>query len=195
MKNYAVLEDMKRHQKKVLDDAFNKGYDQGYHDGKLENIEKLEKSLDAEKESEYQRGYEQGRRSTITIKDFEEYYRKGFKHGQELRAKEAECAEACGMKRAWDAAKKIVLSAGNGGYSADTVMKLFGMTYHDVLVSASPLRVIEKIEAWEKQEQDAPEMNVGSIENRDKIVKAIAGLWTAYGDQLWDVVADMQKNP
>ncbi len=36
MKNYAVLEGMKRHQKTVLDDAFNKGYEQGYKDCKVE---------------------------------------------------------------------------------------------------------------------------------------------------------------
>lgn len=141
------------------------------------------------------------------------------------------------MRKAWDAAKKIVLSTGNGGYSVDIVRKLFGMTYHDVLVSASPLRVIEKIEEFEKEQEqeqeqskkrcencdhycgddnkfkcdikgvlcierdrwtpkkDSPETNVESIENRDKIVKALAGLLAAYGEQLWDVVADMQKNP
>jgi hypothetical protein len=43
--------------------------------------------------------------------------------------------------------------------------------------------------------QDAPESNVDTIENRDKIMKALAGLLATYGEQLWDVVADMQKNP
>lgn len=42
--------------------------------------------------------------------------------------------------------------------------------------------------------QDAPDIRFGSIENRDKIVKALAGLLAAYGEQLWDVVADMEKN-
>jgi hypothetical protein len=46
-----------------------------------------------------------------------------------------------------------------------------------------------------EEKQDAPERNVGSNRERDKIVKALAGLLAAYGQQLWDVVADMQKNP
>ena len=152
MKNYAVLEGMKRHQKTVLDDAFNKGYDQGYYDGKLDgeaqNLEKLEKSLDAEKEAEYQRGYEQGRRSTITIKDFEEYYHKGFKHGQELRAKEAECAEACGMKRTWEAARKIY-----DIQNVAMVKELFGADANYAIYNFTASEVIEKIETWEKKQR------------------------------------------
>ena len=113
--------------------------------GTLEHI--IDKKIEElEKKAEYQRGYEQGRRSTITIKDFEKYYHIGFKHGQELRAKEAECAEACGMKRAWDVARKI-LSRHGEGYNA-TDMEVFGT---DDVFSLSASEAVAKLEAWEKK--------------------------------------------
>lgn len=199
MRNYAVLEGMKRHQKTVLDDAFNKGYEQGYRDGKLnakvEKFEELKKELDDEKKAEYKRGYEHGRMSMLTIKDFEEIrrsqydkgyedgkklnmndayevgfiqgkktaeefnerkamdefnkgYHKGLQHGQELRAKEAECAEACGMKRAWEVARKI-LSRHGEGYDA-TDMEVFGT---DDVFSLSASEAVAKLDEWEKKQE------------------------------------------
>lgn len=204
MKNYAVLEGMKRHQKTVLDDAFNKGYGQGYHDGKLdgkaEKIEELEKQFDDEKKAEYKRGYEQGRISMLTIKDFEEIrrsqydkgyedgkklnmndayevgfnqgkktaeefnerkamdefnkgYQKGLQHGQELRAKEAECAKTCGMKRAWEAARKVMLSPEEGGIDPSTVKEIFGMNYYAVLKNLPVDEVLSKIDGEKEQSE------------------------------------------
>lgn len=195
MKNYEVLADLGVNVASYIEKAFDRGYEQGYQDGKLdgeaEKIEKLEKKFDDEKKYEYKRGYEQGRRSTITIKDFEEYYHEGLKHGQELKAKEAECAEACGLRKGWETARKILQM------TLDDVDQVFpGWDVEHIIEKLSAKEVIEKLEAWEeKQKQDAPETNVGSIENRDKIVKALAGLLAAYGEQFWDVVADMQKKP
>ena len=156
MRDYAVVANIKAEQKGIIDDVFDKGYEQGYHDGKLdgeaEKIEKLEKQFDDEKKAEYKRGYEQGRRSTITIKDFEEYYHKGLKHGQELRAKEAKCAEACGMKRAWDVARKIVDFCSE--LTQEELGEIFGsFDVNDILNSLSAFEAVEKIEAWEKQRQ------------------------------------------
>lgn len=168
---------------KAYKDGYNKGYGAGYKDA-------------------YEIGKKDGQKAERMLlheplkKDLEEAYQKGLKHGQELRAKEAECAEACGMKRAWEAARKIVLSDEDGGIPNDNILKIYSTCYYSVMKNIPVQEAIAKLETWEKkQKQDAPEMNVGSIENRDKIVKAIAGLLAAYGEQLWDVVADMQKNP
>lgn len=95
--------------------------------------------------------------------DLEEAYQKGLQHGQELRAKEAECAEACGMKRAWEAARKIVLTKENGGIPLSDLNEIFGAV--NVLKEFSASEAIEKIEAWEKK-QDAPD---GSIKVGDEV--------------------------
>lgn len=179
-------------------------YQAGYEDGT--------KARDGERGSIYYGGYGDG------LKDG---YEKGLKHGQELRAEEVKCAEACGMKRAWEAARKIC-----DIQNAAMIKELFGADANYVIYNFTPKEVIEKLEAWEKKQegqkqpdkvdckntdckncinhndcdyedekQEETEKNVYTVENRDKIVKAIAGLLAAYGDQIWDVAADMQKNP
>lgn len=45
MKNYAVLEGMKRQSKDVIECAFNKGYEQGYQDGKGERETEYKEAL------------------------------------------------------------------------------------------------------------------------------------------------------
>lgn len=258
MKNYAVLADLRAKATFHIEKAFDRGYDQGYHDGKLdgeaENIEMLEKQFDDEKKAEYKRGYADGKKEVAAELNFEkgyykgyedgktdivskakaevsqyrEGYDKGLEHGQELRAEEVKCAEACGLRKGWETARKILQM------TLDEVAKVFDPTWdvEHIIEKLSAKEVIEKLEAWEKKQeqnekscencghhrsgdvgceaggcslirenwipqekQDAPEMNVESIENRDKIVKALAGLLAAYGEQLWDVVADMEKNP
>jgi len=193
MRDYAVVANIKAEQKGIIDDVFDKGYEQGYKDGT--------KVRDGERGSVYyggySDGYKDGQKDALKAKgeiiaseivECKKAYEKGLKHGQELRAKEAECAEACGMKRAWDVARKIY-----DIQNVAMVKELFGADANYTIYNFTASEVIEKIEAWEeKQKQDAPEMNV---ENRAKIVKVIAGLWAAYGEQLWDVVADFQKNP
>jgi hypothetical protein len=81
-------------------------------------------------------------------KDLEEAYQKGLKHGQELRMKEAECAEACGMKRAWNVARKI-LSRHGEGYDA-TDREVFGT---DDVFSLSASEAVAKLDAWEKKQE------------------------------------------
>lgn len=176
MKNYAVLADLRVKASLHIEKAYDRGYDQGYNDCKVELLED-------EAKCHYQEGYNDG-------------YRKGVERGKEARVAEADCAYQCGMKRAWEAARKIVLSDADGGIPNDNIPKIYSTSYYGVMKNIPVQEAIAKLEAWEeKQKQDAPEMNVGNIENRDKIVKALAGLLAAYGEQLWDVVADMQKNP
>lgn len=207
MKNYAVLADLGVNTASYIEKAFDRGYDQGYNDCKVELLED-------EAKCHYQEGYNDG-------------YRKGVERGKEARVAEADCAYQCGLRRAWEVARKI-LSRHGEGYDA-TDREVFGT---DDVFSLSASEAVSKLEAWEKKQeqnekscencghhrsgdvgceaggcslirenwipqekQDAPEMNVESIENRDKIVKALAGLLAAYGEQLWDVVADMEKNP
>lgn len=173
MKNYEEIAYLRTESTFHIEKAFDKGYDRGYNDCKVE-------LTDDEAKCHYQEGYNDG-------------YRKGVERGREARVAEADCAYQCGLRRAWEAARKIVLSPKEGGLEATTVREIFGMPYESALMKYSSKNAIEMIEAWEKK--NAPEKNVGIIENRDKIVKAIAGLLAAYGEQLWDVVADMEKNP
>ena len=263
MRDYAVVANIKAEQKGIIDDVFDKGYEQGYHDGKLdgeaEKIEKLEKQFDDEKKAEYKRGYEQGRMSTLTIKDFEEIrrsqydrgykdacndkdlitckksdelsdkaykdgynkgihevltidifegiklaeynkgygagykdayevgkkdgqkaermllheplikdleeaYQKGLKHGQELRAEEVTCAEACGMKRAWDVARKI-LSRHGEGYDA-TDREVFGT---DDVFSLSASEAVAKLEEWEKKQKENEKVDCNNTDCKNCI--------------------------
>lgn len=225
---------------KQFDDEKKDEYDRGFKEGKGDAEDDMYKYYNkhfndvvhSSNDDAYQRGYKDGMQNPSSI-GYQHGYEAGLQHGQELRVKEAECAEACGMKRAWEAARKIVLIKENGGIPLSDLNEIFGAV--NVLKVFSASDAIEKIDAWEKKQeqtkknckncahriseksnekffkcdakgncvnheqwtpkQDAPEMNVESIENRDKIVKAIAGLLAAYGDQIWDVAADMQKNP
>jgi hypothetical protein len=184
-------------------------YTAGYEDGT--------KARDGERGSIYYGGYGDG------LKDG---YEKGLQHGQKLRVAEADCAYQCGMKRAWEAARKIY-----DIQNVAMVKELFGADANYVIHNFTASEVIKKIEAWKKKQeqiekscstcanlseeneytdfcwdecdnksewtpkQDALDIHFGSIENRDKIVKAVAGLLAEYGEQFWDVVADMQKKP
>ena len=142
-------------------------YDEGYKDGYEKGINEVLTIdiFEGIKLAEYNKGYGAGYKDAYEVgkkdgqkaermliheplkKDLEEAYHKGFKHGQELRAKEAECAEACGMKRAWDVARKI-LSRHGEGYNA-TDMEVFGT---DDVFSLSASEAVAKLEAWEKKQ-------------------------------------------
>jgi hypothetical protein len=200
---YNLLADIRKAEEEAKDH-----YMAGYEDGT--------KARDGERGSIYYGGYGDG---------FKDGYEKGSRHGEELRANEADCAYQCGLKRAWAAARNIY-----DIQNAAMVKELFGADANYAIHNFTASEAIEKIEAWEKQEQiekscstcanlseeneytdfcwdecdnksewtpkqDALDIHFGSIENRDKIVKAVAGLLAAYGEQFWDVVADMQKKP
>ena len=55
MKNYEVLEGIKKNQRDVIDAAYNKGYDQGFIDGRYSA-----ELIDELKEQEYKRGFRDG---------------------------------------------------------------------------------------------------------------------------------------
>lgn len=91
-------------------------------------------------------------------------YDKGYKRGHEdglaLNQSDVNAAEACGMRRAWDVARKI-LSRHGEGYNA-TDKEVFGT---DDVFSLSAFEAVSKLEAWEKK-QDAPD---GNIEVGDEV--------------------------
>jgi hypothetical protein len=185
MKNYAVLADLRVKTGLHIEKAFDRGYEQGYNDCKVE-------LTDDEAKCHYQEGYNDG-------------YRKGVERRKEACVAEADCAYQCGMKRAWEAAKKVVETVPWGGLSADESEAIFGETSFQVILQKfSAQEVIAKLEAWEKKQerycyncgqprdyknscipykegkcdkshkawipkQDAPEMNVGSIAVWDEV--------------------------
>jgi hypothetical protein len=186
MKNYEEIAYLRTESTFHIEKAYDKGYDRGYNDCKTELLED-------EAKCHYQEGYNDG-------------YRKGVERGKEVSVAEADCAYQCGMKRAWEAARKIVLSPKEGGLEATTVREIFGMPYESALMKYSAQNAIEMIDAWEKEQeqtekncencghhrsgdvgceaggcslirenwipqekQDAPEMNVGSIEVGDAV--------------------------
>lgn len=112
-------------------DTKSEEYNAGYEDGT--------KARDGERGSIYYGGYGDG------LKDG---YEKGLKHGQELRAKEAECAEACGMKRAWQAVRKIIDMP-----LADLDELYPGWDVEQIIEKLSAKEVIEKIETWKKKQE------------------------------------------
>lgn len=146
---------------------FEKGYDKGYEDGKahvlMEQVLKLQESYNEGYSAGYKDAYEVGKKDGQKAermllheplkKDLEEAYQKGIKHGQELRAEEVKCAEACGMKRAWEAARKVMLSPEEGGIDPSTVKEIFGMNYYAVLKNLPVDEVLSKIDAWEKKQE------------------------------------------
>jgi hypothetical protein len=58
-----------------------------------------------------------------------------------------------GLKDAWECARKIILSCGEGGYDAGTIEDIFGMSYHDVLKECKPNKAIELIKEYEEQQK------------------------------------------
>jgi hypothetical protein len=227
MRDYAALESLKAAQKTIINDAFDKGYEQGYADGKKEVAAELN----------FEKGYEKGYEDGTKAKDGERgsIYYGGYADGYEKGLKD-------GIDRAWEAARTLISEVIKGSQSNEcetkedyvrnatpeekssvddyikSISEETGVTFngkeeqtttlcrkcihahnmHDNILTCDAVPcVIDENGHCDKYEekQDAPEMNVDTIENRDKIVKAIAGLLAAYGEQLWDVVADMQKNP
>lgn len=187
MKNYETLADLRAKASFHIEKAFDRGYEQGFNDCHSELTEE-------EAKDHYNEGYNDG-------------YEKGLKHG----LKEAECAEACGMNRAWKAARKIVLSDEDGGIPIDNILKIYGMSYYGVMKNIPASEVIEKIDAWKKKQeqtkkscdtceynncektvypctaccswnskwtpkQDAPKMNVESIEVGDEVTYNIGNV-------------------
>ena len=126
---------------------FEKGYDKGYEDGT--------KAKDGERGSIYYGGYSDG------LKDG---YEKGLKHGQELRVKEAECAEACGMKRAWEAARKIY-----DIQNVAMIKELFGADAYYTIYNFTASEVVEKIEAWEKKQKENEKVDCNNTDCKNCI--------------------------
>jgi hypothetical protein len=58
-----------------------------------------------------------------------------------------------GLEDAWECARKIILSCGEGGYDAGTIEDIFGMSYHDVLKECKPNKAIELIKEYEEQQK------------------------------------------
>jgi hypothetical protein len=150
MKNYEEIAYLRTESTFHIEKAYDKGYDRGYNDCKVELLED-------EAKCHYQEGYNDG-------------YRKGVERGKEARVAEADCAYQCGMKRAWQAARKIVLSDEDGGIPNDNILKIYSMCYYSVMKNIPVQEAIAKLEAWEeKQKQDAPETNVESIKVGDEV--------------------------
>lgn len=144
----AAEDDMYKYYNKHFNDVVNSSnddaYQRGYEDGKKSNMN------DA-----YEVGFNQGKKTAKeyneqkAMDEFNKGYQKGLQHGQELRAKEAECAEACGMKRAWNVARKL-LSRHGEGYDA-TDMEVFGT---DDVFSLSASEAVAKLDEWEKKQTE-----------------------------------------
>ena len=87
-------------------------------------------------------------------------YDKGY--AQKVEAS-SEVAYQKGLDDAWDCAKKIVLSEGDGGLTVTELLKIFGTNLHrDVLLNESPSEAISKIKAYEeKKKAEEEEIKVG----------------------------------
>ena len=93
-------------------------------------------------------------------------YNRGIKDGME----DSEKRYKQGLNDAWECARKIILSCGEGGYDAGTIEDIFGMSYHDVLKECKPNKAIELIKEYEeRQKQDANDMGGGNIKVGDEV--------------------------
>ena len=143
MKNYAALEGLIREAKGCLNNAFDKGYKQGYQS----NEETIE--------------YEVARRVS---EEMEKEYKRGHEDGLALNRSEVNAAEACGMQRAWDVARKIIDLCSE--LTQEELGEIFGsFDVNDILNGLSASEAVSKLEAWEKK-QDAPD---GNIEVGDEV--------------------------
>lgn len=128
-----------------------------------EILDGLQREAQGMLKNAYDKGYKRGCEDCKADLN-EEAYNKGLRHGQELRIKEAECAEACGMQRAWDVARKIVDLCSE--LTQEELGEIFdSFDVNDILNGLSAFEAVEKIEAWEKK-QDAPN---GNIEVGDEV--------------------------
>ena len=132
-----------------------------------EILDGLQREAQGMLKNAYDKGYKRGCEDCKADLN-EEAYNKGLQHGQELRIKEAECAETCGMQRAWDVARKIVDLCSE--LTQEELGEIFGsFDVNDILNGLSAFEAVEKIEAWEKK-QDVPDINDGNIEVGDECI-------------------------
>lgn len=176
MKNYKEIqrltEDMCNVSVDNIDAAFNIGYKQGYMDGKEAKQQKyatalhdIEDTYIKRQKAEYEGSYEDEDGKKYPFEDasiFDVAYSKGLQHGQELRVAEADCAYQCGMKRAWEAARKIY-----DIQNVAMVKELFGADANYTIHNFTASEAIEKIEAWEKKQNEKRCKNCGHHRSGD----------------------------
>lgn len=81
-------------------------------------------------------------------------YHEGFEDGSADVKTRVESAYEKGLEDAWECARKIILSCGEGGFDAGTIEDIFGMSYHDVLKECKPNKAIELIKEYEERQKD-----------------------------------------
>lgn len=101
----------------------------------------------------YEQGYVDGRAARDKIVK-EQDIKKGYEKG---------------LEDAWECARKLILSCGEGGYDAGTIGNIFGMSYHDVLKECKPNKVVEIFKEYEQQKQDATDINDRKIKVGDEV--------------------------
>lgn len=103
-------------------------------------INDLVESVECRMQDAYEQGYETG-------------HKDGEARGIDKMNNLSKEAYQKGLEDAWECARKLILSCGEGGYDAGTIKDLFGMSYHDVLKECKPSKVIEIFKEYEQQKQ------------------------------------------
>lgn len=119
-------------------------------------INDLVESVECRMQDAYEQGYETG-------------HKDGEARGIDKMNNLSKEAYTKGLENAWECARKVILSCGEGGYDAGTIKDLFGMSYHDVLKECKPNKVVEIFKEYEQQKQDATDINDGSIKVGDEV--------------------------
>jgi hypothetical protein len=103
-------------------------------------INDLVESVECRMQDAYEQGYETG-------------HKDGEARGIDKMNNLSKEAYAKGLEDAWECARKVMLSCGEGGYDAGTIADIFGMSYHDVLKECKPNKVIELFKQYEEQQK------------------------------------------
>ena len=96
-----------------------------------------------------------------------EIYKEGFEDGSADVKTRVESAYEKGLEDAWECARKVILSCGEGGYDAGTIADIFGMSYHDVLKECKPNKVIELIKEYEERQKIENFANVSGYSTKE----------------------------
>lgn len=121
---------------------------------------RMKMDVDYIAEEAYQRGLEEGKKAFDLLEsERNSEYQRGLNEGNDIGYKDG---VNDGRNEAWEAARKIVLSPDEGGTSLPDLFAMFGNgSMQSVFRKYSASEAIEKMKAYEEKQKANEEINVG----------------------------------
>lgn len=136
-----------------------------------------------------------------TEPDLEQVRKEAFEKGYNTAVAEQECAVRGaaekgyqkGLSDAWEAARKINLSAQEGGYNLDTMHEIFGTANFDTIMQKAAFEAIEKIRQYEQEKDRQARIEYNFDEVKD-VIKTTAKEYNMSLDEIVEVIKKMGEH-